>query len=214
MALVGIQTGRGPTEFVAKRGGAAIPYLDEAWARDSLDRGAVVRTWGYMVGPFASKLARGDSLAVMARLLRAAREQPQSFTWAADIAGLAEAVPLLDRIAQSKTHEIIRRHAAAVSLRLSALRDSLPATELARRFEVWVSAACEPTGIAARSRCETLTSLAREVRDRVRTMGVRGARGTLDSLVHEGRRAFAGGALSEVEDALIAGNAEYLKTRP
>lgn len=213
MALLGIQTGRGPAEFVAQRGAEAIPYLDEAWVRDTLGRFSVVRTWGRMLGPYGHVLGRSDSIAVMVRLLRAAREQPQGFTRAAEIAQLVETLPLVERIAGAPGHDIVRRRAEQVATQLRALRDSLPAPDLARRLAIWVVAVCDASRSAGGGACGKLRTLSGDAANMIRTVGVRGADAALQALAEEGDRAFREGILDAAARELIVATAEYLKTR-
>jgi len=214
MALLGMRTSRKAKEFVARQGASSLPYLDEAWEREPRGRHDVVITWGYMLGPYGGLLGRRDTLGLIIRLLRSAREEPDGFAWAADIARLAETVPLVERIARSAGHEIVRRHAATVAVRLRAWRDSLSTTEFARRFDVWVSALCVGDGAAKSATCEPLVAVSADAINKVRTAGVRGAEPALDALVQVADHAFAQGSLDDTERALVVENAKYLKTRP
>lgn len=213
MALLGMKTSRRAKEFVAKQGGAALPYLDQAWARDSFARPDVMTTWGYMLGPYGRALSPADSLVLMARLVRGAREQPLGFAWAVGIATAFETVPVLDVIAATNAHAIVRRRAADVSATLRRGRDAVGPTELVRRLNLWLKAVCQnPAGARPRA-CDSLTDLSAEVLNQLRADRTQTGAAALDTLIRVADAAPGAGGLDEPERTLVVGTGRYIRSR-
>lgn len=211
--MLGMKTGRGAKEFVAKHGASALPYLDEAWARDSFGRVDVVVTWGYMLGPYGRRLSPDDSLALMARLLRAARAEPLAFAWAADVAVVLEAVPLLDSITATNGSQIVRRRAANVSAKLRRGRDALEPVQLLDRLNHWLPVLCGNAAGPKRTACDSLTGLSNTARSHLRAKRTRDGKDAIDTLIRAAEAASTQGSLDETEGALLIGTAQYVSGR-
>ncbi len=215
MALLGIQTGAAAKEFVASFGGAALPYLDEAWNRADTDRPMVVLTFVLMLGKYATALADSDQIGVRNRLLRAASDSMLAgvFATAAVRTPLPEALPLVQRIATTSPFSDVRDEAQNAAAVLARLRDQATPTDLVARLRTWVATFCAHPAEQAVGDCGAMTALSRDAANDL-AEGRRGpAVSVLGAFADRVDGAVRAGTLTSDQGSLLSGTARYLVSR-
>lgn len=203
IALIGIGTGLAAKEFVASHGAASIPYLDEAWELSALKQDAVAQTWALMLGQFPDRLSRTERIQVLGRLIAAAERNTRAFSIAARRSGLPELVAALNEIAENNPDPRRRAFAAYDAQPLLPVRDALAPAELHARMFDLLDAVCLD---AAGDKLQTCTTLQGYL-DAGYSDG-----NALDTLAQQAELAEQQGILKPYEEALFAGNAQYLIT--
>ena len=205
MALVGIQTSREAEEFVASQGGAALPFLDEAW-RDEDARPSVGETWGYLLAAPAARLTRSDRLRVIRRILTAYRTDAQAFTSAVEYGELVIATPLVEQVATANESRTVRAVTAPVAAGLRRTRDSLAPGPLLEQLSDALDALCLGASAARAGSCASLA-------DALRMIVARPAAGPLQAFAGRVDAEFAQHVWTDDERRLLADGARYIAAR-
>ncbi|MGH7673632.1 MAG: FIMAH domain-containing protein [Gemmatimonadales bacterium] len=163
-----------------------------------------------MIGPYASLLSHAERVQVLSRLLRAPADQPLAFTSASLIAGLAEAVPLLEVIAAAPPYDY---EARAALTHLGPMRQALAPGNVLARVADWLAALClEGTG-ARLGACQSLNNLLADARKHIDAGRTQSARDALEAFASRADTAHEHGALSDAEHLLLASNARHIVSR-
>ncbi|NIR44407.1 MAG: hypothetical protein GWN99_00600 [Gemmatimonadetes bacterium] len=215
MALLGIETSRRVQEFVASHGSESLPYLDEAWQKGRRNlRHAVMDTWAVMLSSHPDRLSRDERLEIMHRLLDAASEHPLAFAWAADIADLVVAMPVLERIAANEQFEIVSRRAQRVLTELQPRRRAQTRQAIGVELSDWLAAICRDTRSGPRQEtCESVDGHLARARRLVKAGDGHAAARALRTFADRVSSAREAGVLTDFEAALLTGNATYLAER-
>jgi hypothetical protein len=121
LALLGIQTSSEAQRFVASRGAASLPYLELAVRAKPRAAPHAVTTMAYVLRD-TRQLSQTDSARALATIMHASAEHPIAFTSASRIAGIRDAAPLLARISETQTNELVKASAVRTTAQLRATR--------------------------------------------------------------------------------------------
>lgn len=203
IAIAGIGTSRAAKDFVASHGAASLPYLDEAWDLDRYKQGYVALTWAGMLARFPDRLDHADRIQVLARLISVAEYDTHVFSTAASTSGLGELVAALQEIAENDPSARRRAFATYYAAPLLAARDALSPSELHARMSDLLEAVCLDAAGGKLQTCATLQTY----------LNAGYSNGNaLDTLAQQAELAEQQGILKPYEEALFAGNAQYLIT--
>jgi len=165
LALLGIQTSSEAQRFVASRGAASLPYLELAVRAKPRAAPHAVTTMAYVLRD-TRQLSQTDSARALATIMHASAEHPIAFTSASRIAGIRDAAPLLARISETQTNELVKASAVRTTAQLRATRlvvkPELQVGQLAQTLAAACSAlttpaACTlPTGLLSQARAAIL----------------------------------------------------------
>lgn len=213
LALGGINVNLASRRFVASQGDAALPFLVEAEALDTVQRGSVTITRAYMLGEFRSRLSPSGRVATLAAVLRTAVGDPTTFAHAAQLAGVVTAVPLLQRIAAGEPPGLTKTLLIDALDSLVAMRSRSSVTTILASMTSTLDAICTDAQGARVGACQSLRHLLDGATSRTAERRSVPARNLLDALSTRARDAAREGALESWEGLLISGTASYLKTR-
>lgn len=203
MAILGTNISGAIQNFVAARGGQALPYLDEAWAWNTAvgSRAGTIETWARLAAGLGTTLDRPGQIAVLNRLLTAAQTEPLGVVLAIDRRRLPLAGPIAEVVSQTHAVEFVREDAQAVADRLGQLRVALGPAELRDQLMLWLDAVClQATGAKGRwcaARTEQLAE-SETVPD------------TMSDFAEETEAAFTAGIITNFERALVEDNGARL----
>ena len=158
LALGGLTVNLASQRFVASQGDAALPYLVEAEALDTMQRSAVTITRAYMLGEFRSRLSPAGRVATMAAILRTAVADPTTFAHAAQLAGIVTAVPLLQQIATGEPAGLTKTLLTDALDSLSALRSQSTVQSLLSSLASTLDGTCSGARGARLGACQSMRS--------------------------------------------------------
>ena len=214
MAFLGVQVNRNAKRFVASHGGTSIPLLDSNLLRFP-DTVAVATTWGLMLGEFSDRLTENERIQVLARIIGLTdSDQTLALAWAAAIGQLPVMIPVLELIVENKPSDILLRRTNEVLDLLQPLRNRLSPIENHQELADGLEAVCSDVSTESkRGACESMRNLLRDAGAHLAAGRVRATKNVLDAFVQRADQALLPGAISEVEHALLAGNARFLVER-
>lgn len=213
LALGGINVNLASQRFVASQGDAALPYLIEAEALDTMQRSSVTITRAYMLGEFGSRLSPSGRVATMAAILRTAVGDPTTFADAAQLAGIVTAVPLVQQIAAGEPRGRTRTLLVDALDSLQAMRSRRSVASILSGIASTLDAICSGGQGARLGACQAMRKQLDDATNQIAARRYIPARHLLGTLSSRARNAARQGALEAWEGMLISGTAAYLKTR-
>lgn len=212
MARLGISVNRAAQDFVASQGAAALPDLDVAWQDESM-RPMVTITWARMLLNNVGHLSNADRLSVIQKLLNAGTEEHLAFAWAADIASLTIAIPVLDNMTAADVSDIVQAQSRTVSSRLTPIRGAMSfAVQLGQLGDA-LNALCLGASGARSSACTSLSANLSNTQSQLAANQESAARDALLAFATEVDAGVQQGIWTADEQRILGGNSRYTVSR-
>jgi hypothetical protein len=213
LALGGLTVNLASQRFVASQGDAALPYLLEAEALDTMQRGAVTITRAYMLGEFGSRLSPAGRVTTMAAILRTALADPTTFAHAAQLAGMVTAVPLVQQLVTNEPPGLTRTLLVDALDSLSTLRSQRSLPSVLSDLASTLDAVCSEAQGARIDACQSISNLLADATKQLLAQRSIPARNVMDAFSNRVTNAVQQGAFESWEGLLMSGTAAYVRTR-
>ena len=213
LALGGIAVNAASQRFVASQGDAALPFLIEAEQIDSSNQSSVTITRAYLLGDSGGRLSSQGRVSVMAAILNRAVADPTTFADAAQLSGMAIAVPLVQEMTANEPSGLAKALLVDARDSLVSMRSHTPVTGILSNLGIGIEALCIEARGARLGTCQAMRNELAATEAHLAGGRAAAARKTLDALSTRADNAVRQGALQGWEGLLVSGTATYLKTR-
>ena len=213
IAFLGIETSRAAQEFIAARGAAAIPVLDEVWAAKERARPAIITTWGYTLASTTNGLDAEDRAVLLGRIIRAAAAYLIPTARAARTASLITLLIPLRQIADTATDPVVKNRLLAAAAELDARMAAASATDVLAQLAEVVAGICQGASGARHGVCVSIQSLTSDAQRHIAAGRTNAAHGVLSALQQRAQAALRDGTLTAFEETLVAENARLADSK-
>ena len=207
IAFLGIETSRAAQEFIAARGAAAIPVLDEVWTSKERARPAIITTWGYTLASTANSLAPEDRAALLGRIIQSVAAYPIPAARAARTASLITLLIPLRQISDTATDPAVRSRLIAAAAELEPRMAAASATDVLAQLADVITGICQRATGARHGTCTSIQSLLTDAQRHIAAGRTNAAHSVLSALQQRAQAALSDGTLTALEETVIAENA-------
>ncbi len=213
IAFLGIETSRAAQEFIATRGSAAIPVLNEVWISKERARPAIITTWGYTLASTTNGLAPEDRAALLGRIMQAVPAYPIPTARAARTASLITLLIPLRQIADTATDPAVKNRLAAAASELEPRMAAASATDVLAQLAEVIAGICQGASGARQGTCSSIQSLVTDARQHIAAGRTNAAHSVLGALRQRAQTGLSDGTLTALEATIIAENARVADSK-
>ncbi len=213
IAFLGIETSRAAQEFIAGRGAAAIPVLDEVWTSKERARPAIITTWGYTLASTTNGLAPEDRAALLGRIIQAVAAYPIPAARAVRTASLFTLLIPLRQISDTATDPAVKTRLIAAAAELAPRMAAASATDVLAQLAAVIAGLCRGASGAHQGTCASIQSLVTDAQRHIAAGRTNAAHSVLSALQQRAQAALSDGTLTALEETLVVENARLADSK-